>query len=623
MGKIIKKGVEYGGSSTSAGNVSYDNTGTDLSSTTVQNAITEIDAKTKLTDVLHFKGTTTTAIENGSTTNPITIDGESYTAVFGDVVVYNYTEFVFDGTTWSEFGRPFDTTPTSGSMNAVTSDGIYQIAHKGSGVSAVVLENGSSYATGEYGIASGYRNYARGKYSLCGGSYSDVSAAARCGLAFGDSCKSSATYAIAIGNSINANQSCLTAFGRYNSPRTGDLFNIGKGTNDETRSNILEANSTSLNVNGDIQKNGVSLPTPYTTMPTITESMLGQIAMYVGTTDANYTKGYFYIASSDGAAEPTYSWVSMVDTTPTSGSNNFVTSDGIYQRTPFMRGTGSNSAISPGCTATKASSVAFGDICNATGSISLATGRHTTASGQYSCSFNSYTTASGNYSSVFGTGTSATQHAMMAIGTSNKPRTGDLFNIGNGTGNDARSNIVEVNSTELNVNGDIKRNGVGIDDYSTTEQKIGKWIDGSDLYQRTFVVTGLTNGSWNNNVLGTSGISIQDVQGYVDWLYNDVADIRTSTDYFRADIEFVTTVVTSTKSDVDILPKIASSGYEVDKAVITIKYTKTQTQVNLMQMSPTEVPDTEGETSLEENEIIPPVEEEDPDPILDAEELTR
>ena len=73
----------------------------------------------------HYKGTTTTALENGSTTNPITINGESYTAVFGDVVVYNYTEFVFDGTTWGEFGRPFDTIPTQNSANAVTSDGIY------------------------------------------------------------------------------------------------------------------------------------------------------------------------------------------------------------------------------------------------------------------------------------------------------------------------------------------------------------------------------------------------------------------------------------------------------------------------------------------------------------------
>lgn len=49
----------------------------------------------------------------------------------------------------------------------------------------------------------------------------------------------------------------------------------------------------------------------YTTMPTITSAMVGQIAMYVGATDANYTQGYFYIAASDGQTEPTYSWVNL------------------------------------------------------------------------------------------------------------------------------------------------------------------------------------------------------------------------------------------------------------------------------------------------------------------------
>lgn len=42
MGKIIHNGIVYGGSSTSAGNVSYNNTASGLISTTVQNAITEL-----------------------------------------------------------------------------------------------------------------------------------------------------------------------------------------------------------------------------------------------------------------------------------------------------------------------------------------------------------------------------------------------------------------------------------------------------------------------------------------------------------------------------------------------------------------------------------------------------
>ena len=42
MGKIIKHGIPYGGTSTIAGNISYDNSTSQLNSQTVQNAITEL-----------------------------------------------------------------------------------------------------------------------------------------------------------------------------------------------------------------------------------------------------------------------------------------------------------------------------------------------------------------------------------------------------------------------------------------------------------------------------------------------------------------------------------------------------------------------------------------------------
>lgn len=224
-------------------------------------------------DSTHYKGTTTTPLENGSTTNPIVIDGESYTAVFGDVVVYGYTEFVFDGTAWSEFGRPFDTTPTQDSMNAVTSDGIYTAIEK-----RPILKGS--------GVNSAYLGW-------------QASATKESSLAFGILCRS--------------DQSNLFAIGKANAPKAGDLFEIGNGSSTSNRSNIVEVNYTSANVNGDIKVNNVAIPTPYTTMPTITESMLGKIAMYVGATGNGYTQGCFYVASTDGAAEPTYSWVKIGD----------------------------------------------------------------------------------------------------------------------------------------------------------------------------------------------------------------------------------------------------------------------------------------------------------------------
>lgn len=51
-----------------------------------------------------FRGQTTTALTDGSTTNPITINGNSYTAVQGDLVVSGNKEFIFDGTHWIELG---------------------------------------------------------------------------------------------------------------------------------------------------------------------------------------------------------------------------------------------------------------------------------------------------------------------------------------------------------------------------------------------------------------------------------------------------------------------------------------------------------------------------------------
>ena len=57
-----------------------------------------------LTNAMHFLGTTTTALTDGSKTNPITISSASVTAVSGDVVLYGSQEYIFNGSTWELFG---------------------------------------------------------------------------------------------------------------------------------------------------------------------------------------------------------------------------------------------------------------------------------------------------------------------------------------------------------------------------------------------------------------------------------------------------------------------------------------------------------------------------------------
>ena len=51
-----------------------------------------------------FLGVTTTPLIDGDTTNPIIINGASVVAHAGDIVTYGKHEFIYNGTTWQEFG---------------------------------------------------------------------------------------------------------------------------------------------------------------------------------------------------------------------------------------------------------------------------------------------------------------------------------------------------------------------------------------------------------------------------------------------------------------------------------------------------------------------------------------
>ena len=51
-----------------------------------------------------FLGVTTTALTDGDSTNPVTINGQSVTAQSGDIVTYGSEEFIFNGSVWQSFG---------------------------------------------------------------------------------------------------------------------------------------------------------------------------------------------------------------------------------------------------------------------------------------------------------------------------------------------------------------------------------------------------------------------------------------------------------------------------------------------------------------------------------------
>ena len=54
---------------------------------------------------LYWIGVTTTALTDGDTTNPITVNSESVTAELGGMASYSGSEFVWNGSAWQEMGK--------------------------------------------------------------------------------------------------------------------------------------------------------------------------------------------------------------------------------------------------------------------------------------------------------------------------------------------------------------------------------------------------------------------------------------------------------------------------------------------------------------------------------------
>lgn len=68
--------------------------------------IKDATARQSIAGGVSYVGVTTTALTDGSSTNPITINGTSYTAINGNLVVYESKEFIFSDSDskWHEFG---------------------------------------------------------------------------------------------------------------------------------------------------------------------------------------------------------------------------------------------------------------------------------------------------------------------------------------------------------------------------------------------------------------------------------------------------------------------------------------------------------------------------------------
>ena len=107
--------------------------------------------------------------------------------------------------------------------------------------------------------------------------------------------------------------------------------------------------------------------------------------------------------------------------------------------------------------------------------------------------------------------------------------------------------------------------------YSTEEREVGAWIDNKPLYQKTFNLMNqtLSDNTWNNNVLNTTGISIKSYKGYFSLGSVSIFPYE----YYRNNSEFFTCVTNATNSDLNIRPNM-NAGTPIYVGIVTLLYTK-------------------------------------------------
>lgn len=208
------------------------------------------------------------------------------------------------------------------------------------------------------------------------------------------------------------------------------------------------------------------------TLPTAAAGELDKIYQFIGTTDANYTNGYFYKCVSDGQDPATYSWT-QTDVQPQAGglpsqtgqSGKFLTTDGTdasWSDKPLVNTSTMSGGYAIGGSNIAMNSIAFGANSNVTGVGGIAIGTVATSSGGI---------AIGNSSTADSTG--------VAIGGSSVART-QCVAIGkqtSSTGGD--TNICIGYNVHSSAQGSIQLGGMNLTNSEANTFKVGLFYNNS------------------------------------------------------------------------------------------------------------------------------------------------
>lgn len=125
--------------------------------------------------------------------------------------------------------------------------------------------------------------------------------------------------------------------------------------------------------------------------------------------------------------------------------------------------------------------------------------------------------------------------------------------------------------------GDMTSNDLGIwqpKDFSTTEQNTGlKWIDGKDIFVRTFDKSTVIapDNAWSNNILGTHGTGINIIKDISYFKMSGQTALYPYSYYRSSGVYF--TYLINDDDDINIRPNI-NAGVTIYVGIVTIYYTK-------------------------------------------------
>ena len=221
------------------------------------------------------------------------------------------------------------------------------------------------------------------------------------------------------------------------------------------------------------------------TMPTAAVGELDKIYQYVGTTDANYTNGYFYECVSDGQTPATYSWT-QTDVQPQAGglpsqtgqSGKFLTTDGTDASwsNNVIVSSASEGGISISSTNTDISvrRVTIGNGTAAAGRYGVAVG-YNAQTGEDGVAIGNAAKANGSCSFAAGEGATTTNYGI-AIGCENKTTANYAIQIGGTYKTNSAANTFKVGNQNGNYEIMSADGTIPTDRYTTTPVADGTYV---------------------------------------------------------------------------------------------------------------------------------------------------